>query len=93
MKPSNLERIPVPVETVLNVVVPDLFKLIEGQNISWSTINAEYSKFLYERENKFFKNNNYLKDEVNFHDVLKKLLRVIPDLKNYLSISVLCFVI
>jgi len=64
------KEVSVDLENRLKIYVPDLFKLIEGQNISWLSINRKFGKFLQQRKIRFHKGGGYLKDQVNFYDVV-----------------------
>jgi hypothetical protein len=67
------EEIQISIEDNLKKYVPDLFKLMDGQDISWSSINKGYLEIRKKRE-KRYQENPTEKFEVNFYDLIGNVL-------------------
>ncbi|OFX21067.1 MAG: hypothetical protein A2033_10620 [Bacteroidetes bacterium GWA2_31_9] len=67
------EEISVSIEDNLKKYVPDLFKLMADQNVSWFSINKGYLKKHKERYKKYQENPTE-KFEVNFYDLIGNVL-------------------
>ena len=62
----------------LELFIPSLFKLLNGQNISWKGINKKFVEKHFERKEKYDKNDKYLLVPVNFYDVVTGVMNENP---------------
>lgn len=66
------------VQTTLEKLCPDMFRLMEGQTFPWKDINKKFAEKLSQRKKDFTSNGNYLKVEINFYDLIVGVLQNNP---------------
>jgi hypothetical protein len=66
-------------EKNLQRYIPELFKLMEGQKISWSKINKDYDQLEKKRQIEYDKNGGHLMTEPNFYDMVRRSVQRDPN--------------